>query len=140
MTGGAADTPFNAATTESPPRPASYPLRDREKGNSTPGGDAILMYFAFSNSPLLHPTPLLLLLPPTVSFLRHPLAAWEQVRLETEARSCFAKANGLDALWASFRPGPTHLLVRDPLYALGGKVSRATSWGIPVSRISIPFS
>lgn len=87
MTGGAADTPFNAATTESPPRPVSYPLLRPREGEIVLSGDAILMYFAFST--------LLALLP--------SLAITPVLRLGTgETRdeglkSCFAVANGLDA-------------------------------------------
>ena len=95
MTGGAADTPFNAATTGVTPSSGFLPLAaTTRRGNSPPSGDAILMYFAFSTSSLLACCLRFLRSPP-----RHPLPSppnppthpppssfrlfWEQVRLET---------------------------------------------------------
>lgn len=87
MTGGAADTPFNAATTESPPRPVSYPLLRPREGEMVPSGDAILMYFAFST--------LLALLP---SLATTPILRLGTGETRDEGvKSCFAVANGLDA-------------------------------------------
>lgn len=87
MTGGAADTPFNAATTESPPRPVSYPLLRPREGEIVPSGDAILMYFAFST--------LLALLP---SLATTPILRLGTGETRDEGvKSCFAVANGLEA-------------------------------------------
>lgn len=71
MTGGAADTPFNAATTDplTPLVRFSYPFgATARRGNNRLVGIAILIYFAFSTLLPSFPT---------------PLSSGIQVRLET---------------------------------------------------------